>query len=57
MVFGFIQYNPLEVDGYVYPRWANIAGWCVALSSIICLPGLAVYNLIITKGTLSQVII
>ncbi|KAK2155143.1 hypothetical protein LSH36_247g00045 [Paralvinella palmiformis] len=54
MAFGFIQYKPLQVDEYVYPMWANALGWCVALSSILCLPGLAIYNLIITKGTIRQ---
>lgn len=55
MVFGFVQYEPLEYDGYKYPDWANALGWCIACSSTACIPLLAVIQLARTPGPLLAV--
>ena len=55
MVFGFVMHKPLELDNYVYPDWANAIGWCVAASSIICLPGVAIFKILTTSGSFREV--
>ena len=55
MIFGFVKYEPLTYEDYEYPPWANGVGWCIALSSILCMPVMALYKLATTPGTLLQV--
>lgn len=50
-------YEPLTYEDYVYPLWANVMGWLIASSSIIMIPGVAIYKIIVTPGTFVQVII
>ncbi|OWF40286.1 sodium-dependent dopamine transporter-like [Mizuhopecten yessoensis] len=54
MLFGLVTYEPLTYEDYVYPWQANMIGWCVALSSILCIPGFAIYGLLTTPGTFSE---
>jgi len=54
-VFGFVWYEPLKYDKYVYPWWANLLGWMMALSSILCMPVLAVAGILLTSGSLREV--
>uniref|UniRef100_A0A7N8XT00 Transporter n=1 Tax=Mastacembelus armatus TaxID=205130 RepID=A0A7N8XT00_9TELE len=50
-----VQYQPLTFNRwYVYPDWAYILGWVLALSSILLVPGCALYRLGTETGTLSQ---
>ncbi|XP_051934076.1 sodium- and chloride-dependent GABA transporter 2-like isoform X1 [Hippocampus zosterae] len=50
-----IQYQPLTFNRwYVYPTWAYVMGWMMALSSILLVPGWALYKLTTVTGTLSQ---
>ena len=53
--YGLWDYKPLEYDGYIYPTWANVLGWCIAGSSIAMIPTVAVYQILITPGTFCQV--
>ena len=55
MIFGFVYYEPLEYEGYVYPTWANALGWMIACSSTACIPGIAVYQIIRTPGPIREV--
>ncbi|XP_064620284.1 sodium-dependent dopamine transporter-like isoform X2 [Lineus longissimus] len=54
MIFGLIMYEPLSYDKYVYPWWANLLGWFMALSSMLCIPGVAIITLIREKGTFME---
>ncbi|XP_060596173.1 sodium-dependent dopamine transporter-like [Ruditapes philippinarum] len=54
MIFGLVNYVPLEYDDYAYPWQANFIGWCIALSSILCIPGFAIYQFLRTKGSISE---
>ncbi|KAK6638197.1 hypothetical protein RUM44_008625 [Polyplax serrata] len=54
IVYGLMGYEPLSYEQYVYPTWANIIGWMIAMSSVAMIPGIAVYKLIITPGTFKQ---
>lgn len=53
--YGLYDYKPLEYEGYIYPTWANVLGWCIAGSSIAVIPAFAVYQILITPGTFAQV--
>ncbi|GFO44260.1 transporter [Plakobranchus ocellatus] len=54
IAFGLANYSPMEHDGYTYPMYANIIGWAIALSSILCIPGFAIFSIIRAKGSLSD---
>ncbi|CAG0879885.1 unnamed protein product, partial [Cyprideis torosa] len=44
----------LKHDKYEYPAWANVIGWSISLSSIMAIPTVAIYKLIVTPGTFKQ---
>ncbi|XP_044733776.1 sodium-dependent dopamine transporter [Chrysoperla carnea] len=54
IIYGLIGYEPLTYDQYIYPFWANVCGWLITLSSILMIPAVAIYQLLITKGTFYQ---
>lgn len=54
IVYGLIYYEPLQYGDYVYPGWANTLGWCIAGSSMVMIPIVAIFKLITTPGTLYQ---
>lgn len=51
-----MAYEPLTYEEYVYPVWANVLGWLIAMSSVAMIPGIATYKIITTSGTFTQVI-
>ncbi|XP_034023846.1 sodium- and chloride-dependent GABA transporter 2-like [Thalassophryne amazonica] len=54
-ICSLVKYQPLTFNHwYVYPTWAYVLGWILALSSILCVPGWALYKLCTGSGTLSQ---
>ena len=55
MIFGFVMYEPLTYEEYEYPLWANLLGWGIAMSSIVCMPTLAVIQILRQSGTFSEV--
>ncbi|RWS01473.1 sodium-dependent serotonin transporter-like protein [Dinothrombium tinctorium] len=52
-----IQHKDLEWQGYQYPQWSVIIGWCLTFSSLLCVPIYAVYCFAVTKGTFKEVLI
>lgn len=51
-----IQYRPITYNHYQYPGWAVAIGFLMALSSVICIPLYALFQLCRTDGdTLLQV--
>ncbi|CAF4597271.1 unnamed protein product, partial [Rotaria sp. Silwood2] len=38
---------------YEYPNWSHVIGWIFALSSVIFIPAVAIYQLLIERGNLS----
>jgi solute carrier family 6 dopamine transporter-like protein 3 len=52
---GIYGYAPLEIPRtnqvYAYPFWANLLGWIIAASSSLCIPIVAIYFLLSTKGS------
>ena len=55
MMFGFVMHEPLKYEDYTYPAWANIVGWCLALSSMLCMPVFAVVSILRAKGSFLEV--
>jgi len=52
-----VSWQPLKFDQYYdYPVWATGIGVVMMLSSIMFVPGVAIYRLLMTQGTLKQVI-
>ncbi|XP_043237831.1 sodium-dependent proline transporter-like [Amphibalanus amphitrite] len=45
LLLGWINYEPYEVDGYVYPPYANGIGWAIAMFIIAVVPGGFIYNI------------
>lgn len=54
IVYGLVFYEPLSYEGYVYPDWANTLGWCIAGSSMMMIPAVAVFQLIVTPGSFKK---
>ena len=60
IVFSIVNFRPLiylsyTIGDYEYPDWANGVGWLIAVSSMVMIPGWAVYYLLTVPGTLKQV--
>lgn len=55
IVYGLMGYEPLSYEGYIYPVWANVLGWLIACSSIVMIPGMAIYKISTTPGSFVQV--
>ncbi|MEQ2167581.1 hypothetical protein GOODEAATRI_005491 [Goodea atripinnis] len=54
-VCSLVQYQPLTFNRwYTYPSWAYVLGWVLALSSIMLVPGWALYKLATGSGTPRQ---
>uniref|UniRef100_H2Z8Z2 Transporter n=1 Tax=Ciona savignyi TaxID=51511 RepID=H2Z8Z2_CIOSA len=41
-------------DVYVYPEWGTAIGWVLALSSMVFIPGYAIYSFVITPGSIRE---
>ncbi|KJH48522.1 hypothetical protein DICVIV_05372 [Dictyocaulus viviparus] len=56
MIFGLVKYQPLRIAAYNYdyPLWGHVIGWFLSLSSMLCIPGYAVYAWFTTSGTYSE---
>lgn len=54
-ICSLVEYQPLTFNRwYVYPSWAYVLGWVLALSSILLVPGWTLYKLSTGTGTLRQ---
>ncbi|KAK1801076.1 hypothetical protein P4O66_022782 [Electrophorus voltai] len=54
-LFHLLNYKPLTYNNvYVYPWWGEVIGWCLALSSMLCIPVSLVYKLAGAKGTFRE---
>ncbi|XP_046462594.1 sodium- and chloride-dependent GABA transporter 1-like [Daphnia pulex] len=56
-VFSIVQYTPVTYGSdYQYPKWAEILGICISLSSMLWIPLYIVYYIFTTPGTLREVL-
>ncbi|XP_012671141.1 sodium- and chloride-dependent creatine transporter 1 [Clupea harengus] len=54
-LFHLINYKPLTYNNvYVYPWWGEVVGWCMALSSMLCIPVSLLYKLSGPMGTFKE---
>ncbi|XP_035241049.1 sodium- and chloride-dependent GABA transporter 2-like isoform X1 [Anguilla anguilla] len=54
-IFSVVEYQPLTFNRwYVYPDWAYVLGWLLALSSVVLVPGWSLVKLSLSTGTLRQ---
>ncbi len=51
LVFSFVMYKPAKYGDYYYPLWADALGWGLALISILPIPIVAAYKLIMAPGS------
>lgn len=55
-VFYVISYEPVTYGtDYKYPKWAEIMGICMSLTSMLWIPAYAVYYILTQPGTLREV--
>ena len=55
MFFHFVfHYVPVKYGDYQYPIWAQILGFCISASSMLWVPGYAVYYLLTQPGTIRE---
>lgn len=54
-IFYFVKYQPIRyAKTYEYPGWGEALGFCISGSSMIWVPGYALYFLYKTPGTLRE---
>ena len=49
------QWAGVSYGDYKYPPWAEFIGWLLALSSMLLIPGVAIWQLYRTPGTFMEV--
>lgn len=42
-IFNLVQFTPVKYLDYEFPWWAHAFGWFTALSSMLCIPGYAIW--------------
>uniref|UniRef100_A0A8C5B964 Transporter n=1 Tax=Gadus morhua TaxID=8049 RepID=A0A8C5B964_GADMO len=50
VVVSFATFNPPSYGSYTFPTWANMVGWCLAISSMSMVPLYAIYKLCSLPG-------
>ncbi|MGH0188527.1 UNVERIFIED_CONTAM: hypothetical protein FKN15_030552, partial [Acipenser sinensis] len=56
IICSFLVFPPqLKLFHYDYPSWSTVLGYCIGISSFICVPAYMVYLLVVTPGSLKQV--
>ena len=55
-MFYFVRYSPITMGDYHYPAWGEVLGFAISLSSMLWVPGYAIYYLLSTKGSWSEVL-
>ncbi|XP_048457882.1 sodium- and chloride-dependent glycine transporter 1 isoform X2 [Rhincodon typus] len=51
LIFTVVQYKPISYNDYIYPSWAIILGFLMALSSVICIPIYAIWKICMSEGS------
>lgn len=55
VVVSFATFNPPNYGTYLFPSWANMLGWCLAMSSMTMVPLYAIYKLCTLPGKFCNV--
>lgn len=55
IIISFLAFPPdVKLFDYHYPPWTTVLGYCIGVSSFICVPAYMVYHLLNAKGTFKQ---
>uniref|UniRef100_A0A8C2KUP3 Transporter n=1 Tax=Cyprinus carpio TaxID=7962 RepID=A0A8C2KUP3_CYPCA len=54
VIASIVTSGDLRYDDYIFPRWSNMVGWSIALSSMLFVPIYAIYKLLILPGTFKE---
>ncbi|KAJ8267228.1 hypothetical protein GJAV_G00140030 [Gymnothorax javanicus] len=55
IIGSFLAFPPeVKLFNYLYPPWTTAVGYCIGVSSLICVPVYMVYYLLSTPGTFKQ---
>ena len=54
-LFSISQWSGVSYNDYKYPPWAEFLGWVIALSSMLFIPGVAIWQLYHAPGTFMEV--
>jgi len=54
--FYFVKYVPISMGDYKYPAWGEALGFMISLSSMLWVPGYAIYYFFTTRGTWLEVL-
>lgn len=54
--FYFVKYVPISMGDYRYPAWGEALGFMISLSSMLWVPGYAIYYFFTTRGTWQEVL-
>ena len=46
LIVSWAKYEPLTKGDYEYPGWANAIGWIIAMTAILAVPVVAVYQIV-----------
>ena len=49
-LFNMYNYAPASYEGYSYPLWADLLGWCLSFMSILMVPIFAVVEIVTAQG-------
>jgi len=55
VVVSFTTFGPPSYGKYTFPMWANVVGWCLAISSMSLVPLYAIYKLCSLPGKFCDV--
>lgn len=56
IIISFLAFPPeVRLFDYQYPPWTTVLGYCIGVSSFICVPAYMVYHLLNARGTFKQV--
>ncbi|KAG7248103.1 hypothetical protein CRUP_007933, partial [Coryphaenoides rupestris] len=50
VVVSFTTFGPPSYGKYTFPMWANVVGWCLAISSMSLVPIYAIYKICSLPG-------
>ena len=54
--FYFVKYVPISMGDYKYPAWGEALGFIISLSSMLWVPGYALYFVMTSKGSWREVL-
>ncbi|KAI1904265.1 hypothetical protein AGOR_G00003900 [Albula goreensis] len=54
VVASIVTSTGVRYDDYIFPRWSNVVGWAIAMSSMLFVPFYAIYKFITVPGTLKE---